>query len=182
MANVKEKSLIEVAELLISKKKKPQLFSKIFQEVCEMKGLSKTEQDVIISQFYVDLTISAKFVYCGNNTWNLKNREAIELWDKDGAYFNEYKEVTLDMLEEQNEKAVIKKPVIKEVSSTDSLEFTYNEKDTEINEYDENIRDEYIEMNYDKVIEDDKKNVATDNKDEDEYNNIMDQYEDMYED
>ncbi|ERJ12559.1 DNA-directed RNA polymerase subunit delta [Haloplasma contractile] len=79
--NYDNKSMIEVAELLMQRKKTPQKFDKIAQEVSELMGLSSEEFVARKSRLYADITLSGKFVSVGSGTWDLKNRQKFELGD-----------------------------------------------------------------------------------------------------
>ena len=66
----------------------------IIQEVLELKGLDDPN-GVLAAQLYIDITTSSSFVYCGEERWDLKTRQSLELFDRDGSYFNtgeEYEE------------------------------------------------------------------------------------------
>ena len=67
--NNEEMSMLEVAELLIQRKIKPQKFEKIAKEVCEIMGLTDEEFQSKLAQFYTDLTLSGKFVTVGEDKW-----------------------------------------------------------------------------------------------------------------
>ena len=103
-----EKSLIDAAGLLLESEKKPLNLYDLFDRITADAGLSETAKKAAITKFYTDLTISAKFVYVGNNEWNLKVNEKIELWEKDGSFYKEY--TVVELPEEYKEAAKPKKP------------------------------------------------------------------------
>ena len=74
-----EMSMLEVAELLIQRKIKPQKFEKIAKEVCEIMGLTDEQFQSKLAQFYTDLTLSGKFVTVGEDKWDLKSRQKYEV-------------------------------------------------------------------------------------------------------
>ena len=76
-------SMLEVAELLIQRKIKPQKFEKIAKEVCEIMGLTDEEFQSKLPQFYTDLTLSGKFVTVGEDKWDLKSRQKYEVANYD---------------------------------------------------------------------------------------------------
>ena len=78
-----EMSMLEVAELLIQRKIKPQKFEKIAKEVCEIMGLTDEEFQSKLPQFYTDLTLSGKFVNVGEDKWDLKSRQKYEVANYD---------------------------------------------------------------------------------------------------
>jgi DNA-directed RNA polymerase subunit delta len=73
--------MIEVAENLMLRKKTPQPFRKIAQEVSELMGLSEAELNSRLARFYADLTLSGKFINVGGDKWDLKNRQKFEVAD-----------------------------------------------------------------------------------------------------
>ena len=105
MKNINEMSLIVVAERIVFEKKEAINIYDLFDLVATEKGLSNPEKAAYISQFYSDLTTSAKFSYVGENKWDLKENQKIELWEKDGSFYNEYTEV--DFVDDE---APVKKP------------------------------------------------------------------------
>ncbi|MGL4336117.1 MAG: DNA-directed RNA polymerase subunit delta [Turicibacter sp.] len=99
MARNEEMSMLEVAEMLIQRKIKPQKFDKIAKEVCEMMGLTDEEFQSRISQFYSDLTLSGKFVTVGEDKWDLKSRQKYDVANYDTYdidFDDEEVEVTAD--------------------------------------------------------------------------------------
>ena len=194
MNDLKNLAMLDVAEALLKENNKPMSIDEIINKVVEIKGLDPEDYDKL-TQLYMDITQSAKFVYSGNDEWDLKERN-LELWDKDGYAF-----VTPDEVEEADEEE-------------DDLEFTEfvleeKEEDEEIEEDEEEDEDEdldeelkkkkaeeeeelreeqaYIEVELsikstDDDDVDDDIDLEFDEYDEDDYNEIMDDYEDMYDD
>jgi len=93
MQSIKEQSLIVSAIRVLGEKKEPMEFYALFTLLCDEKDYSKKERAKFITRFYSDITTSAKFVYTGDNHWDLKERQKTELWEKDGSYFKEYTEI-----------------------------------------------------------------------------------------
>jgi DNA-directed RNA polymerase subunit delta len=176
---LKSLAMLDVAEALLRDNKVPLTIQQILKNVAEIKEISLDDVDKL-TQLYMDITQSAKFVYCGDEQWDLKERN-LELWDKDGFAF-----VHADEIEEDVEEDL------------DFTEFTLEEEeeieveadDDEVEEIDEEIKEEkaYIEIDLpikttDDDTEDDVEIEYDDEKyDEDDYNEIMDDYEDMYDD
>lgn len=82
-------SMLEVAENLMLRKKTPQSFKKIAQEVSELLGMSEEELLKRMSRFYADLTLSGKFVNVGGDKWDLKYRQKFEIADLQFQYDDE---------------------------------------------------------------------------------------------
>ncbi len=192
MVDLVESYLIEKKELTIDE---------IISYVFESKKLDKTNID-LVTNFYMDLTTSGKFVYCGQDKWALKKNN-LDFWDKDGHAFTDYEEEPeldveddLDFTEFNLED--IELPSEKESPEEESLE--EEEKETIENPLSEEMMEkenrilreekiaveeekEYIEAEVSmKTTDEEDDNEASDQYDEDDYNEIMDDYEELYED
>lgn len=171
--NTSQMSMIEVAEYLMSQKRKPQKFMTLAKEVAEMKGFNAEDNLEVIAQFYTDIILSSKFVYRGDETFDLKNRQIIDLYDKDSAYFNEGLDEVEELVKKRDarpkKEIIIEEPKIEQrriiLPIFDDEEDDRKYIDDIFNDEEETETDEYVED-----IEDE----------EDDYNEIMDDYEDMY--
>jgi DNA-directed RNA polymerase subunit delta len=94
-------SMLEVAENLMLRKKTPQSFKKIAQEVSELLGMTEEELMQRIARFYADLTLSGKFVNVGGDKWDLKSRQKFEIADLQFQYDDE---ATIDDFEEDDDE------------------------------------------------------------------------------
>ena len=191
MVDLVESYLIEKKELTIDE---------IISYVFESKKLDKTNID-LVTNFYMDLTTSGKFVYCGQDKWALKKNN-LDFWDKDGHAFTDYEEEPeldveddLDFTEFNLED--IELPSEKESPEEESLEEEKEnienplsgemmEKENRIlreEKIAEEEEKEYIEAEVSmKTTDEEDDNEASDQYDEDDYNEIMDDYEELYED
>ena len=201
MISLKEQSYINIAENILKSRKEPIDLYELFDQVIEMKNDPDFNEDSItdlLTSFYADLTSSAKFVYTGSNTWDLKANQKIELWEKDGSYYNEYTEVADEVMdariEAQEEKErqhaqMIEERKIREeeLAKQEALqpeEAVLDEKELQsILAQDEEIIDEEEEVTVDNLDEETVEvDELDDDFDEDKYNEYMDQYEDKYDD
>ena len=132
--NNEEMSMLEVAELLIQRKIKPQKFEKIAKEVCEIMGLTDEEFQSKLAQFYTDLTLSGKFVTVGEDKWDLKSRQKYEV-----ANYDTY---DIDFDDEEVESI--------SADGFDSYdeEITYQEDDTDKGESGDFVDEEEAEDDY----------------------------------
>lgn len=173
MENIQQMSMLEVAIKLMNDKRSKQPISKIIKETLEMKGIDDPEGEHA-AQLYIDITTSSKFVYMGNEEWDLKSRQSLDEWDKDGSAFN-----TDEPEEDDDENISVDDYSIddeeEEVEEDDEEETAIDVSDDEAEEDDEDEvePDEIVTETYDE--EDESKFM-----DEDSYNDIMDDYEDMY--
>ncbi len=157
MENISQMSLLEVAVYLMEQKKVKQSIRDLIKEVLEVKGLDDPDGHYA-TQLYIDITTSSKFVYMGDEEWDLKSRQSLDEYDKDGSAFNS-KEVEIE------EEAV----------EEEELDDTLDEEDDEYED------DEYEEDD-DAIIDGElTERYSEDDFNEDKYNDLMDDYEDMYE-
>ncbi len=206
----KEMSFIDLAEHLLNDSKEPMELYELFNSVVKKSGNPVSDEDFaqLMTAFYADLTSSAKFVYIGQNRWDLKHNHA-DLWEKDGSYYNEYKEVYDSFLEkrlelakerEEQHQAMLearreKEAMIqaaRESQDSPALEITEPEdvviSTADLAEELGNIEEDIEIFGMDDVVEEE---VTEDSEstteyeedfDEDKYNEIMDAYEDQYDD
>ena len=99
MINTNEQSPIDLAETILQASREPIDLYDLYDEVAKRHGESPSAER--LNAFFAELTTSAKFVYMGDNSWDLKRRQKIELWEKDGSFFNEYTEVEDAVMEER---------------------------------------------------------------------------------
>lgn len=179
MENISQMSLLEVAVKLMEQKRGVQNIRNLIKEVLEMKGLND-EDGEYATQLYIDITTSSKFVYMGNDEWDLKIRQSLDEFDKDGSAFNskddevEEDDVVDDNLDEED----------LEISDEQDEEDEDYEDD---NEYEDEEDEDYDEDNDSYDDSDDELNDGEDidryteeGFNEDKYNDYMDDYEDMY--
>ncbi len=206
MQSIKEQSLIVSAIRVLGEKKEPMEFYTLFTFLCDEKDYSKKERAELITRFYSDIITSAKFVYTGDNHWDLKERQKTELWDKDGSYFKEYTEIKASDYTDSNLEEPAPKPKkvrakkakkVKKVAEEPKLEEVIVEPVVE--PVIEVTKEEVIEKvakvakEADKVVkekiagedgfveyEEDVAEEYEDDFDEDKYNEYMDTYEDKY--
>lgn len=102
-----EKSNLDVAFELVSRKKVPVAFSKLWEEVSQIQGLSEEEAKLKAGKFYTSLTLDGRFITLGENTWDLRNRHTFDKTrvDMNSFYSDDYDadEVEEDDLEELDE-------------------------------------------------------------------------------
>ena len=180
MENISQMSLLEVAVMLMEQKRAPQSIRALIKEVLEVKGLD--DEDLSLSaQLYLDITTSSKFVYMGNEEWDLKSRQSLDEYDKDGSAFNSKE----DYEEEVEEKDELEENVDddEEDDDDDYLDDDDDYLDDEDDDDDEeDDDDDYLEDDEESIIDDDFiERYDEDDFNEDKYNDLMDDYEDMYE-
>ncbi len=103
-----EMSFINVAEMIIKERQEPMDLYDLFDAILAQKNVTELDENQVVetlNTFYADLTSSAKFVYTGGNTWDLKEHQNVELWEKDGSFYSEYKEVYDQVMEDRLDAA-----------------------------------------------------------------------------
>lgn len=182
MENVSQMSLLEVAIYLMEQKKTQQSIRALIKEVLEIKGLDDVD-GTLSTQLYIDITTSSKFVYMGNEEWDLKKRQSLDEYDKDGSAFNVKGADIEEPLDEEEVLDVLDEDIDEDDEYDEDEEDEYDDDD----EYDEDEDDsEYEDDEYDEdedaIIDGElTERYSEDDFNEDKYNDLMDDYEDMYE-
>ncbi len=194
-----ELSLIDAAVVLLRSVKKPMDIYQLFDKITEASNFTEDKKNDLIAKFYSDLITSGKFVYTGENEWDLKDNQKIELWEKDGSFYKEYNEVEMsdeykemakaakvvktpkvkktikavvDVVEEVVEEVIVEEPVVvKEEVQVKPKETVVEPAVTPAVTPDE-VYDAFEEEVFEEY----------DEFDEEKYNEYMDTYEDQYDD
>lgn len=174
MENISQMSLLEIALKLMEQKRGAQNIRSLIKEALEMKGVDDPNGE-LATQLYIDITTSSKFVYMGNEEWDLKERQSLDEFDKDGSAFNskdeEYVEdeedddLDEDDLDEDDEESDDEE---EELSESDDEEEDEDDEESDDNNEDDDLDDEELER------------YTEEGFNEDKYNDYMDDYEDMY--
>ena len=102
----KDKPLLEIAIELLIGKQKPQKINAIVREVMEIKGVKNAVAKEITPQFILDFMQCGLFVYCGDDCWDLKDRQPTSILDKDGhdyeSIFDEDEDVKKNELKDED--------------------------------------------------------------------------------
>ena len=182
MENISQMSLLEVAILLMEQKKNKQPIKNLMKEVLEMKGLDD-EDGSLATQLYIDITTSSKFVYMGDGEWDLKIRQSLDEYDKDGSAFNSKEELFEeedDLKDIEIEEYDDEEDYSDDYDDEEDDEYEYDDEDEEDEEDDEYEYDDEDDYIGDDIL-DDAEVYSEDDFNEDKYNDLMDDYEDMYE-
>lgn len=174
-------SLIEIALEIMESSTSPLNIYTLIEETLKKKGIVD-EDGTIAAKLYTDITISSKFVYMGEDLWDLKSRQSLEIFDKDGSSFinpdEEYSDKEEDLDEDEDDLDD------EDEDNLDDEDEEDEESDDEDHDEDEDEDLDEDEDNYDdEESEDDDLDDDNDSYDDEEkYNKIMDDYEDLYED
>jgi len=159
---------MEAAEQILSQNKNPMTFLELFQSLSAAKEMSDDDKAAVISQFYADFIVSAKFIYMGDDLWDLKYRQSIDMWDKDGAFYQEFPE--LEGEEEEEEEAEFEAEEEEEEPDEEESEADFDEED----------EDEEADSEGEFELVEEEAPAEEETFDDDKYNEYMDDYEDMY--
>lgn len=173
---LKTLAMLDIAEVLLKESGKPLSIQDIMKSVAETKEIPLTDIDKL-TQLYMDITQSAKFVYCGDDQWDLKERN-LDLWDKDGYAFVHAEDIEEDTEEDLDFTEFVLEEEVEEVLEEDEEE--EEDLDEEIKEEKAYLDVELPVKSTDDEDIDEPEIEFDDEYDEDEYNDIMDDFEDMY--
>jgi len=194
------RSMLETAIGVMKRKRSPQPFIKIYEEVVEELGFSAAQKEHNIARFYSDLSLSAFFVYTGDNNWDLKERQPTDMWDKDASFFIDPEELKARKAERSEKRAQLRRDKalkdnvdldIDVLDELEDVELLLDEEDDELeddlllDDEDEFLIDDEDEVDDSEIlgldIEDlDEEEIDID--EDDEYEEIMDDYEELYDD
>jgi DNA-directed RNA polymerase subunit delta len=195
------RSMLETAIGVMKRKRSPQPFIKIYEEVVEELGFNDAQKEQNIARFYSDLSLSAVFVYTGDNNWDLKERQPTDMWDKDASFFIDPEELKARKAERSEKRAQLRRDKalkdqvdldVEELDEVDDHELLFDDDD------DDDLDDELLLEDDDEFLIDDEDDVddseidgldiedideeEIDIDEEDDYEEIMDDYEELYDD
>lgn len=174
-----DKSMLEVAIEIMEASNEPKNIYKLIDEVIEKLGYGDDFQAK--AQLYIDITTSAEFVYCGgeDDLWDLKVRQSLDMWDK--SFFENENAEAIDDEDDEDNISMEDYNYVEEETDEDSEESDEDEEDEEESTYEidesEGDEDEDEENSWD-----DEEENSWDDDEEEKYNDMMDDYEDLYED
>ncbi|KND62510.1 DNA-directed RNA polymerase subunit delta [Candidatus Phytoplasma phoenicium] len=90
-----QSAMINISYEILKSHKEPMSIYELISKVLKIKQIDEKEIDKV-SQLYLDIVSSGRFVFYGNDLWSIKNNN-LHLWDKE--YFVNDKEAT-----EENQK------------------------------------------------------------------------------
>lgn len=175
-----DKSMLEVAMELMSASSEAKNIYKLIDDVMEELGYGDDANAK--AQLYIDITTSADFVFMGDDVWDLKSRQSLDLWDK--SFYES--EVEADMEDEDDEEDNL---TMEDYNYVEDEEESLDEDEESLDDEDEDEDNSY-EIDESEGDEDeeegswdeDEEDNSWDDEDEEKYNDMMDDYEDLYED
>jgi DNA-directed RNA polymerase subunit delta len=197
------RSMLETAIGVMKRKRSPQPFMKIYEEVAEELQFTQAQINDNIARFYSDLSLSAYFVYTGDNNWDLKERQPTDMWDKDASFFIDPEELKARKAERAEKRALLRKEKaakedldldIDELEETDDeLLFGDDLDDDDLDDDDLDFEDELDDLDDlddDEDDVDDSEIIGLDIEDideeeidideDDDFEDLVDDYEELY--
>lgn len=181
MENISQMSLLEVAVMLMEQTQGVKNIRALIKEVLELKGLSD-EDGSISTQLYIDITTSSKFVYMGNDEWDLKSRQSLDEFDKDGSAFNSKDDEIDDELDDDLDEDDLDDEDEDEDDLDDEDEDEDDLDDEDEDDFDDDDDEDENDLDDEDDLNDgeDMERYSEEGFNEDKYNDYMDDYEDMY--
>ena len=166
----KDKSLLEIAVELLQKKRKPQKIQTIMAEAMEIKGYKPQQAKQHAAQFIADFMESGIFVYCGDDCWDLKERQSTAVLDKDGG---DYEEIYY------NDEDVKKNELKDDIFDDDYISDDGEDEDEDEDDEDEDSDEDDIARELENMDEEDFEHEITEieNQEDDELSNDDDEDE-----
>lgn len=172
MPNYQELSMLDTAISILENNNEKMNIHELTKKTLAAKGIEDIDNEYT-TQLYLDITTSARFVYMGDEEWDLKDRQPLSMYDKDGSEFNTNEEIDLDK-DEDNILTFADDDEKEDEDDEDEYDDEY--EDDESDDDDDLERDDNGDI-LERYHEDD-----SDDFDEDKYNDYMDDFEDMYDD
>lgn len=173
-----QQSLFEAALEIISKKEGPTNIYDLINETLASKNVEDESGD-LAAKLYLDITISSKFVFLGDDQWDLKSRQPLEKFEKDGSDFNskdDYQKPERKRSDEDEDDDYD----LSDDEDEDEVDRDEDEDYEDQNEDDEEYEDDLSFE--DDEDEDDDDSYDDKDFDEEKYNKYMDEFEDEYKD
>ncbi|MBN3491027.1 DNA-directed RNA polymerase subunit delta [Acholeplasma equirhinis] len=177
--NLSDLSLVDIVEHILKNSNEPISIYELIEQAANLKGVDPANTDQM-TQLYMDITLSGKFVFVGEDKWALKDGN-LEFWDKDGYAFIQPEEIE----EIEDDEIDFSEFVLEDVEDAEEEELEEEEDEEELDE--EIIEEkEYVDVGLDLESTDEDDGIEDvdldldDDYDEDDYNDIMDEFEDMY--
>lgn len=153
----KEKSLLEVAIELLDMKKKPQKIMNILREVMEIKGVKASVAKELAPQFLLDFMQCGYFVYCGDDCWDLKDRQPTSVLDKEGGDYADIYEDDEDVKKnELKDELFVEEDVKNSSDDEEEDDDEENEEDDDLAREFENFDEELNNMGFHETSEEDE--------------------------
>lgn len=152
----KEKSLLEVAIELLEMKKKPQKIMNILKEVMEIKGVKASLAKELAPQFLLDFMQCGYFVYCGDDCWDLKDRQPTSVLDKEGGDFSDIYEDDEDVKKHELKDELFTEEDTKNSQDDEDEEETEDEEEDDLAREFENFDEELSNMGFHETSEEDE--------------------------
>ncbi|CQR46140.1 DNA-directed RNA polymerase subunit delta [Paraliobacillus sp. PM-2] len=144
---LKDISMIELAQMILKEEKKAITYQEIYQKVIEYKEFNEVQQQEYLAQFYTDLNIDGRFLSIGSGQWGLRDWYPVEQIEE---------EISSAPKKKKKKKKAAKKPKKEKVYedteddiTEESLDFDQSDFSDDDVDFDGVGNDEAEEENYD---------------------------------
>ena len=100
-------SYTDLTYMMLKENKKRMNTPTIFKEICNLLGLSDSEYEDKIGDYYTSLTTDKRFVMLDNNEWDIRDNHSVEIIldeeDEDDTDDEEIEDNVEDEIEEEKE-------------------------------------------------------------------------------
>ncbi|MDV3170989.1 MAG: DNA-directed RNA polymerase subunit delta [Candidatus Phytoplasma stylosanthis] len=127
-------SMVDISYQILYQNKESMKIEQLIKKVFEIKKIDLNNKEKI-SQLYLDIILSGRFVFLGNDLWDIKTSNNLNLWDQD--YFIDSK---------AKEEEIGTNDIEKEILDLDDLE---QKKDDNIEIEDDKELEEKLDLNID---------------------------------
>lgn len=175
MVDYHKMPMLNVAKDILKNHEGKMKIMDLMQQTLEAKGLEDKDNEYK-TQLYLDITTSSLFVYMGDEEWDLKDRQSLAMYDRDGAEFNTVE----DEQSETEDEDILN---FEDEDEEDENEEEYDEDEENEEDYDDEDEEDDEDLEHDEngeVLE--RYHEDDDDFDEDKYNDYMDDFENMYDD
>ena len=144
-------SLIEVALMIMDEHEGGISINELMSQVLELKKIGQDEYNQKLSRLYLDITTSSDFVYLGDGIWDLKSRNSLELFERDGSEFNRGYDDEDEDYEEDDSYDEDDEDDDEESDDNYDEEDSYDDED---DSYDDNYEEDEYDDPYEKMYDD----------------------------
>lgn len=176
---LEQNSLLEIALEIMNEKSGSVNIYDLIDEVLNRKGITD-DDGTLAAKLYTDIIVSSSFVFMGDDMWDLKSRQSLEQFEKDGYDFKHASdEEDEDRYEDEDDEDDEDRSEDDEDDEEDEDGISEDDLD---DEEELESEDDVEYESYDEDEDEDDESYDDTSLDEEKYNKYMDDYEKLYED
>ena len=175
---LEQNSLLEIALEIMNEKSGSVNIYDLIDEVLNRKGITD-DDGTLAAKLYTDIIVSSSFVFMGDDMWDLKSRQSLEQFEKDGY---DFKHASDDEDEDRYEDEDDEEDEDRSEDEDDEEDEDGISEDDLDDEEELESEDDVEYESYDEDEDEDDESYDDTSLDEEKYNKYMDDYEKLYED